>query len=257
MLVGGTELAQVATAQVEEACEQYDDGSQEGGDDGEAYQPVARGLALGVVDEQLVADALHAVGEHHVVDGVGGLEELALGIEGILPAACPLVDFGDGVVAVFVEFLPGQGHSLVGLALRGEEVDLEDASVYRGLTLLYACLIALVSLEEGGHVAVVEVGDGATRVDVEDALRGVLLCYLLGPLQQLEGLLRVVAHLNVDDVHVDGRHALVVAFLLHEFNDFVEVLLGLVAVAADAVDVAQHVVGHVHLLVELALTQLL
>ena len=65
----------------------------------------------------------------------------------------------------------------------------------------------------------------------------------------------VVVNLYVDNVHVDRRHALIVTALLHEVEDTVEISLGGFLVAADAVNVAEHVVGHVHLVVEVLLTQ--
>ena len=66
----------------------------------------------------------------------------------------------------------------------------------------------------------------------------------------------VVVDGDVDNVHVDGRHTFVVAVLLHEADDLVEVLLGRLLVTTVAVDVAQHVVGHVHLALELLLAEL-
>ena len=255
LLIGGVELLQMAAAGVEEVGKQSHEDTQQTDDDAEADEAVAGDFTFGVVDDQFVADALHTVGEHDVVHRVVGLKGFPLGVEGLFPPSCLLIDLCDGVEAVFIELLLCKRDGLVSPALGGEEIDFDHAPVDRGLALLHTCLVTLVAFEELRHVAVVEIGEGATGIDVEHTLWGVLFCNLLGACEQFEGLLRIVAHLHVDNVHVDGWHVLPVAFLFHELDHLLEARLGGVAIAADTVDVPLHVVGHVHLLVEFLLTE--
>ena len=222
---------------------------------GEGDEAVARRFVFHVVDGQLVADAHHAVGQRDVVHGVVGVVGMAQGLVSLLPAARLFVEQGDDAFTFVAEFLPRQFYGLVGLSLRGEVIDLHRPAVNGTLAFLYTLLVGFVALEELGYVTGIIVTDGASCLDVEDAFRGVFLGYLLRLVEQGHRLLRVLVDLHIDEVHVDGRHALVVALLLHQFEDFVEIPLGGLLVAADAVDVAEHVVGHVHLLVEFLLAQ--
>ena len=68
---------------------------------------------------------------------------------------------------------------------------------------------------------------------------------------------RVLLHIDVDKIHINGRHTLGIALFLHAVDDLPETSLGTLLVATVTIDVAHHVDGHIHLLVQLALCQFL
>ena len=125
----------------------------------------------------------------------------------------------------------------------------------RTLTFLHSLLIGLVTFEELGNIARVIVADSAAGHDVEYTFGGVFLGNLLGLGEQFHCFLGVIAHLYVDDVHVDRGHILIVALLLHQFEGFIEITLGCFLVTTDTVDMAKQVVGHVHLVFKVLFAQ--
>ena len=180
MLVGGVELFHVTAAREHniELC--HDQHDKQDNTNYEGDEAVTGRLVLHVVDGQLVADTLHAVRQgnvvHRVIDGVC----LALGFESLLPATCLLVDLGDGIVALVAKLFPGQCHGLVSLTLRGEVIHFQRSSVDGRLAFLHTFLIRLVAFEELVHLAGGIIADGTSCVDVEHALGGIFLGYLLG-----------------------------------------------------------------------------
>ena len=176
---------------------------------------------------------------------------------GLLPASRPLIDHGDGLCAVVRQQLARHLHRLVSISLQGLVVDFHTAPVDAALALGYALAVLLVALTEMVHVAGVEVAQRPARLDIEHPLGRVLPGNRQRAIQQLACLLRVVVYLDVDNVQVDGRHTLVVARLLHHLDHLLEQILGRLLVATVAVQVAQHVVGHIHLLVQLPFLQFL
>ena len=98
-----------------------------------------------------------------------------------------------------------------------------------------------------GNVAVIEIGNTLARLNVEHTVRGVFPCCLQGFLKQAVGFFRVITELHIHDVHIYGRHTLIETVFLHQFQHLVEVSLCCRFVSAIVVNVAKHVVGHIHL----------
>ena len=125
----------------------------------------------------------------------------------------------------------------------------------RTLTFLHSLLISFVTFEELGNIASVVVADSATGLDVEYTFGGIFLGNLLGLVEQFHCFFGVIAHLYVDNVHVDGGHILIVALLLHHIEGSIEISLGSNLVTTDVVNVTKQVVGHVHLFFKVLLAQ--
>ena len=123
------------------------------------------------------------------------------------------------------------------------------------LAFSHALLICFIAFQEFGNVATVVIDECPACLDVEHPFRGIFLCYLLSFVEQPSGFLRIIVQLHVDQIHVDRWHTLVIACFLHHADHGVEVALGCVLVAAVTVDMPQHVVGHVHFLIEAFLAQ--
>ena len=83
----------------------------------------------------------------------------------------------------------------------------------------------------------------------------IFLCNLQSLVEQAHGFFWVIFNLHVHEIHVDGRHILVIACLLHHIDDLAEDTPCGGLVAAVAVDVPQDVVGHIHLFVDTLLAQ--
>ena len=134
--------------------------------------------SLYVVQAQLVADALHAVRQHHVVDGVAGLCLLAQRLVGVLPAAANLVDLGGDVVGVVALVLARYADGLVDVAPDSLVVGLQGAAVNGGLALGHALTVGSVAFHELYGVAAVEVAQRAARLNVEHAVGRILGGYV-------------------------------------------------------------------------------
>ena len=249
---GGVRLL-VALATEGDVAQGHDEQQQQDDGDNQRDGALVGRLTLYVVDAQLVAEALHGVDQDDVVDGVVGQSLLLQRRVGLLPAAGALVDERDNLVGLFAKRLVGHCHGLVGVAQTGFVAYLHRAAVDAALPLGDALLVFLVAFHELWYVTSVEEAQCLARLNVEDPLGGVFLGYLLRLVQQFVGLLGVVVQRHVHEVHIDRWHTLVVACLLHHLDDLAEVLLRRLPVAAVAVQVSQHVVGHIHLLVELLL----
>ena len=115
----------------------------------------------------------------------------------------------------------------------------------------------MIALHEPLFVAHGVVHQRTARLNVEQPLGRRLARQLCCLVYQDECRVRVLAHIDIGKVHIDGRYALGIAFLLHAAYDLAEAPLGILLLAAVAVDVAHHIDGHVHLLVQLALGELL
>ena len=63
----------------------------------------------------------------------------------------------------------------------------------------------------------------------------------------------VLAHLYTNEIHVNRGYALLIAILLHTTNYLPKALFGILEITTVLIDVAHHIVGHIHLFVELAL----
>ena len=124
-------------------------------------------------------------------------------------------------------------------------------------SFLYTFLVGLVAFFELLHITAIEIAERLARLNIEHALFTVFAGYGLGAFQQAVSFMWIVVDGNVDDVHIDGRHARIVAFYFHHLEHLEPVFLGRFLIAAVSVDVAHHIDGHVHLLIDFLLAQFL
>ena len=143
------------------------------------------------------------------------------------------------------------------MSLTGLIVYLHRTAVNGRQALGLALLVCLVALQETGHVTHHVVGQRAACLNVEHAFRRRLPGYLCRLVDEPHRFGRVLVHIDVDQIHIDRWLTLGIALLLHTVDDLPETFLGALLVAAVTVDVAHHVDGHIHLLVQLALGQFL
>ena len=87
MIVSAFQLLHVATTRHDGVEQQGNEKSEQNGDDCQQYHLVLAGFALYVVESQFVANTHHAVGEHHIVEGVAGSRLLFLGLVSLFPFA--------------------------------------------------------------------------------------------------------------------------------------------------------------------------
>ena len=114
--------------------------------------------------------------------------------------------------------------------------------------------ISLIAFVELIHVVDAVIQQRATRLDIEETLRRSLCCNFYGFVKQSHGFSSMVqTHLHIDEIHVDRWYAFMIASFLHTVDDLPKTLLGIFPISAIVIDVAHHVVGHIHLIVKLAL----
>ena len=133
---------------------------------------------------------------------------------------------------------------------------LQRAPVNGRQSLGLASLVGLVALLELLVVLQSVEYERATRLKIEHALWRQLVGNLLRLVKQFQRFLRVVVLQHTHNIHIDRWCTLTIARLLHHLDDLLETTLRLLLVATVAIDMPQHVVGHIHLLVQLLLAQL-
>ena len=124
-----------------------------------------------------------------------------------------------------------------------------------GQAFLQALTISLVALHEALCVAQGVIAQRATGLDIENAIRLCLLGNGYSLVYQSHGLLRILIHQDVDQIHVDRWFAFQIALLLHTTNHVPETLFRTFLVATIVIDMSHHIDGHIHFLVEFLLRQ--
>ena len=125
----------------------------------------------------------------------------------------------------------------------------------RGFAFGFAGLISLVAFYKLRIVPTVKIADCLSGFDVEHPVWRIFPGYLKSLCQQTVGLFYTVFRGYVHDIHVDRRHTGIVACFLHHLKCLAPILFCLFIIATVAVDMSQHVRGHIHFLVQLLFTQ--
>ena len=228
---------------------------QESDDDRQHDHSLLAQLLPSLIEVYFVLHALHAVAQDNGVDRIIELLFLLQCFIGTLPIAGPLIEFLlQGIGFTTPLEIISRTDGTVQVALAKQVIAVDKRVMNRRQPLCLPSLIATIAIQELVHVAQFEGIDRTIAVDAHLPVVGSGACFCF--VEQGQRFFRILIDDGLHQVHVDGRHALLVVMLLHALEHLGEALARHDVIATILVDMTQHVDGHIVFRIELLLTQL-